>query len=181
MPEFSSFSTGRRLNWKLARQVLNYGPVAKTTERLPTERLLNEEVSIMADMKDRIKSGIDAAADRAKSATERFGEAGNQAKQEGPGVVDRVKDNAQQFVDRASELGGQARDKVSEWAGDAGTAARQAGQRVQNWADDAYESGAERLSDFGNEVTSLIRNHPIPSVLIGLGIGILLGRSAKML
>lgn len=135
----------------------------------------------MADMKDRIKSGIDNAADRAKTGTERVGEAGNTARQEGPGMVDRLKDNAHQFVDRAGEVGGQARDKVSEWAGDAGTAARQAGERVQNWAGDAYESCAGEVNDLGRQVTSLIRSNPIPAVLIGFGVGLLLGRAAKIL
>ena|SRR5579872_3451807 len=135
----------------------------------------------MADMKDRIKTGIDIAADRAKNTTDRLADATNGAKQEGANVVDRVKDGAQHLVDRASELGGQARDKVQEWAGEAGDAAKQAGQKVQHWADDAYETAAEKVGDFGKEVTMLIRNHPIPAVLIGLGIGVLLGRTTRVL
>ncbi len=35
----------------------------------------------MADMKDRIKGGIDVAADKAKNATDRFGDTANGAKQ----------------------------------------------------------------------------------------------------
>jgi gas vesicle protein len=134
-------------------------------------------VTTMADMKDRIKSGIDIAAERAKNTTDRFADAANGAKQEGQNVADRVKDGAQHLADRAGELGSQARDKVQEWAGEAGDAARQAGQKVQNWADEAYETAADKVGDFGKEVTMLIRNHPIPAVLIGLGIGVLLGRT----
>lgn len=135
----------------------------------------------MADMKDRIKSGIDIAADKAKTATDRFGDAGNNIRQEGQNVADRVKDGAQHLMDRAGDLSGQAKDKVQEWAGDAGNAAKQAGQKVQQWADDAYEVAADRVGDFGKEVTMLIRNHPIPAVLVGLGIGLLLGRTSRSL
>jgi hypothetical protein len=52
---------------------------------------------------------------------------------------------------------------------------------VQHWAEDTYEAAADRVGDFGSELTTMIRNNPIPAVLIGLGIGILLGRSARLL
>jgi ElaB/YqjD/DUF883 family membrane-anchored ribosome-binding protein len=135
----------------------------------------------MADMKDRIKSGIDIAADRAKTVTDRFADAGNGVRQEGQNVADRVKDGAQHLIDRAGDLSSQAREKVQEWAGEAGDAAKQAGEKVHKWADDAYEVAADKVSDFGKEATALIRNHPIPAVLIGLGIGILLGRTTRVI
>jgi ElaB/YqjD/DUF883 family membrane-anchored ribosome-binding protein len=135
----------------------------------------------MADMKDRIKSGIDVTADRAKMATDRFADAGNGVRQEGQNLADKAKEGAQHLIDRAGDLSGQARDKVQEWVGEAGDAAKQAGQKVQQWADDAYEVAADKVSDFGKEVTALIRNHPIPAVLIGLGIGVLLGRTARVI
>jgi ElaB/YqjD/DUF883 family membrane-anchored ribosome-binding protein len=128
----------------------------------------------MADMKDRIKSGIDIGADKAKNATDRLADAGNGAQHEGQKVVDRIKEGAQ-------DLGNRARDTIENWAGEAGDTARQVGQKVQNWADDAYETASEKVGDFGKEVTTLIRNHPIPAVLIGLGIGVLLGRTARII
>jgi ElaB/YqjD/DUF883 family membrane-anchored ribosome-binding protein len=154
-----------------------------TVSRRINDRLrqIPQEYYAMADMKDRIKTGIDNAADRAKTVTDRFGDAANGARQEGQNVADRVKDGAQHLMDRAGDLTGQARDKVREWAGEAGDAAKQAGQKVEHWADDAYEVAAEKVSDFGKEVTALIRNHPIPAVLIGLGIGVLLGRTARVI
>ena len=136
---------------------------------------------IMADMKDRIKGGIDETADRAKNATDRGFDAAGTAKQEGQNIVDRVKDGAHTLADRAGEYTGQAKQKVKEWAGDANDAAKVAGQKVEQWADDAYEVAADKVSDFGKEVTTLIRNHPIPAVLIGLGIGVLLGRTARVI
>ena len=38
-----------------------------------------------------------------------------------------------------------------------------------------------RLGDFGKEAAVLIRRHPLPAVLIGFGVGLLLGRAAKVI
>jgi ElaB/YqjD/DUF883 family membrane-anchored ribosome-binding protein len=124
----------------------------------------------MADMnKGNVKSGIDTAADKAKNLTERAG-----------GVMDTVRDRAEGLADRASEVAGQVKDKAREWAGDAYDAAKDTGHRVQRWAGDAYDVAADNLNDFGKEVTSLIRRHPIPALLIGFGVGLLLGRTARI-
>src|SRR5262249_9204611 len=96
------------------------------------------------------------------------------------GFVETAKDTAHSVADRVSEVAGQARDKAQEWAGDAYDAARDAGRRVQRWAGDAYDVAADRLDDFGTEVTGLIRRHPIPAILIGFGVGLLLGRATRM-
>jgi ElaB/YqjD/DUF883 family membrane-anchored ribosome-binding protein len=116
----------------------------------------------MADMKDRARSGMESAADTAKNA------------------ADRVKENAQHVADKAGEYASQAREKVADWAGGAGDAARQAGEKVQRWAGDAYSATSDAMGDFGKELTTMIRKHPLPSVLIGFGIGLLLGRAARI-
>ena len=135
----------------------------------------------MADIKNQLKGGIDTAADRAKTATDRVADVAQGAKQEAHGTVDRLKDNAQHMMDKAGDYAGQAREKVSEWAGDASDAAKQAGDKVQKWAGDAYHATSDVVGDFGKEVTALVRKHPIPSILIGFGIGLLLGRTARMI
>ena len=56
----------------------------------------------------------------------------------------------------------------------------QTGERIQQWAGDAYDMAADNLGDFGKEVTSLVRRHPIPAILLGFGVGLLLGRAARM-
>ena len=66
------------------------------------------EVSAMADVKDRLKNGIDNVADKAKNATDAVADTAQGAKQEGQGLVDR-----------AGDFAGHAREKVQEWAGDA--------------------------------------------------------------
>jgi len=121
----------------------------------------------MADNKNRNEGGSNAGA-------------GSNINNPG-GMVDKAKDAAQHLADRAGDYASQARDKVGEWAGDAGDAARQAGHRVQEWAGDAYDYASDHVGDFGKDVTAMIRRNPIPAVLIGFGLGLLLGRSAKMI
>ena len=86
------------------------------------------------------------------------------------GLVDRVKEGASHLM-----------DKAGDYAGQAGDAAKQVGNKVAGWAEDAYDATSERVGDFGKEVTSLIRKHPIPAILIGFGVGLLLGRTARMI
>jgi ElaB/YqjD/DUF883 family membrane-anchored ribosome-binding protein len=117
----------------------------------------------MADLKDRMNKAADTA------------------KNEGQGLVDRAKEAAHNVAERASDVAGTARDKAQEWAGDARDAAQHAGERVQRWAGDAYDVTAEQVGDFGKELTSLVRKHPIPALLIGFGVGLLLGRTARMI
>jgi len=134
----------------------------------------------MADMKNQIKSGIDNAADRAKTATDRTADAAGNAKQDAQGLAERAREGANNLVENAGHIADQAREKVSEWASNAGDAARQAGNKVQDWAGDAYDASADQVSDFGREVTSLVRKHPLPALLIGFGVGLLVGRAARI-
>lgn len=111
----------------------------------------------MADIKDRVLGAIDAAAERAKGAVEKGFDAGSRLPLHNP-------------------LNEEATAKVRQWAGDASGAARAAGARVQGFAGDL---DAAKLKELGGEVASLIRKHPIPAVLIGVGLGLLLGRGGR--
>ncbi len=94
-------------------------------------------------------------------------------------MVDRVKDNAQDLMSLAGDVAGHAREKVQEWAGEAREVAEHAGDKAQKWACDAYEATTNSFGDFGREVTSLVRKHPLPALLIGFGVGLLIGRTAR--
>lgn len=110
----------------------------------------------MADMKNQPKAGIDNPADKIADPVQG-------ARQEAHGVMDRMKEGAQNVMETASDFACQARNKVSEWAGE------------------AYEATADTVGDFGKEVTSFIRRHPLPSILIGFGFGLVLGRATRMI
>lgn len=125
----------------------------------------------MADIKDRMKGGIETAADKAKTGVDRAADAINGAKSEGgEGLGDRLRDNAQGLINRAGDYAGQARETV-----------QQVGDKAEKWARDAYESTSETVGDFGKEVTRLVKNHPLPALLIGFGVGLLLGRTGRMI
>jgi ElaB/YqjD/DUF883 family membrane-anchored ribosome-binding protein len=125
----------------------------------------------MADIKDRMKGGIENAADKAKTAVDRGAEAINGARSEGgEGIGERLRDNAQGLINRAGDYAGQAREAV-----------QQVGDKAERWARDAYETTSESVGDFGKEVTRLVRNHPLPALLIGFGVGLLLGRTARVI
>ena len=42
-----------------------------------------------------------------------------------------------------------------------------------------YDSVAHTAGDFNKEVTDLIKKHPVPALLIGFGVGLLMGRALK--
>jgi len=123
----------------------------------------------MADMtNDRAKSGIDAVAARAKSVVDTVS-----------GVATGAKHEGQALVDRAGEMASQARDKAQEWVGDARETMHHAGEAAEKWAGEVKDTATKAVGDFGQEVTNLIRKHPLPALLVGFGIGVLLGRTVR--
>jgi uncharacterized protein YjbJ (UPF0337 family) len=70
-----------------------------------------------------------------------------------------------EFQGTVREMGGRVQQKMGEYAGDAKTQA----QGVYNQASGQAEQQIARLSD-------VIRDQPIASALVAIGIGYLLGR-----
>jgi ElaB/YqjD/DUF883 family membrane-anchored ribosome-binding protein len=124
----------------------------------------------MVDMKDKAKNAADTAEDKAKGIAGKVADVAQSAKQAGEGLLNR-----------AGDMASTARDKVEDWAGDARDAVQHAGEKAQRWAGDAYDATADSVSDFGNEVTAMVRKHPLPALLIGFGVGLLLGRTMRMI
>ncbi|MFO0801214.1 MAG: hypothetical protein U0804_27425 [Gemmataceae bacterium] len=138
----------------------------------------------MADMKNNVKSGIDDAARAAKSGVNEAASAAKNATEQAGGVTGTIRDTAQHLADRAgdlasqakdrvTDLAGQARDRLGDWAGNVNA------ESVQRFAHDAYDAVGERAGDFGREVTSLVRRYPLPAILVGFGVGLLIGRAAR--
>lgn len=102
----------------------------------------------------------DQAAGAAKEATDRMGN-GPGGQQLAAGLMDKVRDNAES-----------AMHTVGEYAG-------QVGDKVQHWAEDAYDAAGHYAKDFGQELTSLVRRYPVPALLVGFSLGLLLGRAVR--
>jgi len=122
----------------------------------------------MNETRDKMKSGIDAGAEQAKGVAD-------QAK----GVVDRVSEQAKGLADRASGVAGQVRQMAGSAADSVGEYAHQAKDRVQHFAEEAYDKAGDKLGTLGTDVTALVRNYPIQALLVGFGIGMLLGRVSR--
>ena len=156
----------------------------------------------MADAKNWAKSNIDNAADKAKQGVDRASDAVEGARQGGgTGTVEGLKGHAQSAVNTLTDYAGQAKDKaqdaihsatdsvghaaekVQRWAGDAyGSASEGVGHaadKAQRWAGDAYDMSAEHVKDFGQELTGMVRRYPLPAILVGFGVGLLIGRTSR--
>lgn len=112
------------------------------------------------------------------------------AKPEATGVVDTVKEKAQDLATAAGEYADQAQQKVGEWATtakektrDAAHAASdyavQAGERAGELAHTAYDKTGDAVNDATQEMSRMIRRYPIQSLLVGLALGMLVGRAAS--
>jgi len=112
------------------------------------------------------------------------------AKTEATGVVETVKEKAQDMASAAGEYAEQAKEKVGEWASTASEKTRdaahaaseyamQAGERAGEFAHQAYDKTGDAIQDGAEEVSRLIRRYPIQSLLVGLALGMLVGRAAS--
>jgi hypothetical protein len=91
------------------------------------------------------------------------------------GIMEAVKDKAKEVASGASDLMSGARDKVQEWASDAADAAGVVKEKTQEFATVAVH----KAEAFGEGLTNLMRRYPIPTLLVGFGIGILAARMMR--
>ena len=97
--------------------------------------------------------------------------AGEKAKEVTVGVLGAVTEKVQDVAAGASELAVKAKERAQEWASAVGDTVEQAKDKA--W--EAASAASERVGDLGQEVTALIRRHPVPALLMGVGVGYLLG------
>lgn len=144
---------------------------------------------------------VDRAADKAHDAVDQTQNKANQ-------VASDVKDKAQDAKDKAQQVAGDVKDKAQQVSAQAteradaatttvGEKMSDAAQTIREKAPvsgpvaDAADKTAEtleragtylqqqNLNDMRSDLESLIRRHPMESLLIGLGIGYLLARSTR--
>ena len=90
--------------------------------------------------------------------------------------IDTADDKTKPEVAEKSETVAHA---VADYAGEVGERARHAADRAQQWAGEAYDATAHAARDVGQELTSLVRRYPIPAVLVGFGMGVVMGRALR--
>jgi hypothetical protein len=123
-------------------------------------------------------------------------------------AVDKAKDTAHSLTEKAGEVASNVGHKVSEAASTVGhgadRAVQSAGSGMQSFADTVRERGPQSgmlgsassavadtldsageyleshgLSGVAEDITNLVRRHPIPALLIGIGVGFLLARATR--
>ena len=94
-------------------------------------------------------------------------------------TVDRMMHSVGSVASTVADYAGEAKDKVKEMAAGAGDTAKHTAEKVQQWAGDAYDATSHVAGDFGKECTALVRRFPVPALLVGFGLGMLIGRSVR--
>jgi uncharacterized protein YjbJ (UPF0337 family) len=113
---------------------------------------------------------------------EKYGYARERAEQE---IDRRLRDYREAGGGSASGQQGEATATTAEgYASGLSARASEVGARAQDVATSAATSVASTMSgagtylqDLPGELTEIIRRHPLPSMLVGIGVGFLLGRS----
>jgi hypothetical protein len=133
----------------------------------------------MPDMNNQTTYPYEAAVGKARAyagqAGERARDAAETAGSTASNVVDAVKERVHDVAAGASELAGKTRDTVQEWASSVGDAAVQAKDRAQ----EAAANAVEKVGDWGQDVTALIRRNPIPALLVAFSIGLFAARALR--
>jgi len=136
------------------------------------------------------------------------GQTFDKARETASNVADKAKDVASQAVDKAKDAASHVGEMVSNAASTAGRRAddfaSSAGSTIKNFGDTIREHAPregvlgtaaktaadttkqvgryleeEGLSGMMEDLTSLIKRNPVPSILVGVGLGVLIGRMMR--
>jgi ElaB/YqjD/DUF883 family membrane-anchored ribosome-binding protein len=97
-------------------------------------------------------------------------ESSRQERDKAQAVGTHVRDTARQVGDAASEYDEQGRDKAQA----IGTHVRDTAQHVSNAASEYDEQGREQIEHVGQSLEDHIREKPLQSVLMAVGLGMLM-------
>lgn len=121
------------------------------------------------------QEGENAKQDISQSVANAYGDAKAKAQELGTAAAEKVGGATKVVGEQISSLAGTIREKVSQ-EGTIGSAA----QTVANQLDNAGSYLQDKaLGNMTQDVSELIRRYPIPSLLIGVGLGYLLSRRSE--
>jgi len=133
----------------------------------------------MNEFKEKKKGGLEAAADLPNDTFDQSASTSQNIKQAAGKACVAVSDEAKSASGAIATLAEEAKDKAQEWSNEALEVAKQTGEKVQQWATEAYEGTAATMKTFGSEATEMVKKFPIPALLIGFGVGVLIGRAVR--
>jgi len=122
----------------------------------------------------------DTASDLTKQAQETASHLAGQARE----AASSISSAASAAVGKAREAMSQVGEKVSSMTGSLRDKAAEPLRSAAGAVSAQWEAGREYirehdLSDMGQEVTNVIRRHPLPAILAAFGVGVLLGSALR--
>lgn len=142
-------------------------------------------------------SAHDAAGNAAEKAKQTAGAVADKARDAAGFVADKAKDAAGYVADKAKDLGQFASKTADDTATAVGDGMKSVAQSIKQHGPQegmlgkatetlasTVESAGKYLSEQGvtgaaEDLTNLIRRNPIPAILVGIGIGILIARATR--
>jgi ABC-type transporter Mla subunit MlaD len=119
--------------------------------------------------KDKAKSVVENVTDKAKSMA---GDVADKAKSAAGYVQEKADQGTQYAGESLSSLGHTVRDRGPQ-SGYLGQANQAVASTLEQTGDYLHEKG---VSGMAGDLTNMIKRNPIPSLLIGVGVGFLLAR-----
>ena len=92
-----------------------------------------------------------------------------------------VKEKAKDVASGASDMAGNLKDTARDWASSAADKAQHAWQSTRSGASDLASNVADTAGNAWDGLGDVIRRNPVPSLLIALGVGFMLGSSLGMM
>jgi ElaB/YqjD/DUF883 family membrane-anchored ribosome-binding protein len=92
-----------------------------------------------------------------------------------------VKEKAKDLASGASDMASHVKDTARDWASSTADKAQHAWESTRDEARHLASNVADRASNAFDSLGDAIRRHPVPSLLIALGVGFMLGSSLGML
>jgi ElaB/YqjD/DUF883 family membrane-anchored ribosome-binding protein len=86
-----------------------------------------------------------------------------------------LQDKVKEVVEAASHLTDKARNKAEEWTAYAGDVASGAKDQSQEFA----AAVAEKAVGLSRELSGFVRRHPVPTLLVGVGVGFLIMQALR--
>lgn len=112
-----------------------------------------------------------------KDVKDRVQQGAHEAKEAAKGIINQVGEKA----DDATEAAGRSLQSAAETIRDNTPDKGVIGAAARTVSDTIEKSGEylenEKLSGMMKDVTNVIRNHPVPALLVAVGVGFLLARS----
>ena len=144
---------------------------------------LNRAKDSVSQAGEKAKEGASGAFDHIKDAASQVGQAASSAASAAGQTVGNVASNIGHKADDATAAAGRGIESLGEKVRQKGPESGFLGSATRTVAN-ALESSGEyleqkKLSGMAEDLTDLVRNNPIPALLVGIGLGFLLGRALR--